>query len=304
MKIIGILTSGGDSPGMNAAINGILKTAFINKIKVFGIYNGFKGLYKNNIKEIIKNKKINLINIGGTFLRSSRFKEFENKNIRIKAIDNLKKKKIDSLIIIGGNGSYIGSKYLIKEGFSCICLPGTIDNDVICTDYSIGYFTALETIVEAIDRIRDTACSHKSIFIIEIMGRYCGNLTIASAIAGKCEFFIIPEINFNIKNLIYEIKLKLLKGINNIIIAITENIYNIKKLSKYIRKKIKFEVKTVVLGYIQRGGKPISYDRILGFRMGSYSIKLLIKGYNNICIGIKNNKIIFKNIIKEINKIT
>ncbi|XZR53224.1 MAG: ATP-dependent 6-phosphofructokinase [Enterobacteriaceae bacterium] len=297
MKNIGILTSGGDSPGMNFAINGILNSAYLNKFKIFGIYNGYKGLYKNKIKEI--NKKFlnfNNNNNGGTFLGSSRFKEFKNKNIRHKSINNLIKNNINILIIIGGNGSYIGSKYLIKAGFPCINLPGTIDNDVIYTDYTIGYFTALNTIVESLDHIRDTAFSHNSIFIVEVMGRNCGKLTIASAIAGKCEFFIIPEIKFNIDNLISEIKLKILMGLKNAIIIITENICNIFKFSEYIKKKINKEIKTIILGHTQRGGKPVSYDRILGYRMGTYAIKLLSKGYNNICIGIKNGKLIYNNI--------
>ncbi|WMC19104.1 MAG: ATP-dependent 6-phosphofructokinase [Enterobacteriaceae bacterium PSpicST1] len=298
MKNIGVLTSGGDSPGMNSAINGILYNSYLNNFIIFGIYNGYKGLYKNNIKKIFNNNKLfNLNNSGGTYLGSSRFEDFKKKKIRLKAIKNLKINNINSLIIIGGNGSYIGSKYLINEGISCINLPGTIDNDVIYTDYSIGYFTALETIVESIDRIRDTAFSHQSIFIIEVMGRSCGNLTIASAIAGKCEFFIIPEIKFNIDNLICEIKYKILKGVKNLIIIITENICNIKKFSQYITKKIKKNIRTIVLGHIQRGGKPVSYDRILGYRMGTYAIDLLLKGYNNLCIGIKNNKIIHNNII-------
>ncbi|XZR52830.1 MAG: ATP-dependent 6-phosphofructokinase [Enterobacteriaceae bacterium] len=304
MKIIGILTSGGDSPGMNSAINGILNTAYLNDILVFGIYNGYKGLYENNIKKILNyNKLFTLNNVGGTYLGSSRFEKFKEKKIRFKAISNLKNNNINSLIIIGGNGSYIGSKYLIEEGFSCINLPGTIDNDVICTDYTIGYFTALETIVESIDRIRDTAFSHQSIFIIEVMGRYCGNLAIAAAIAGKCEFFIIPEIKFNIKNLINEIKYKILQGIKNAIIIITENICNINKFSEYIKKKIKKEIRTIILGHVQRGGKPVSYDRILGYRMGTYAVNLLLKGYNNVCVGIKNNKLIYSNVIKEIFRI-
>ncbi|WMC19699.1 MAG: ATP-dependent 6-phosphofructokinase [Enterobacteriaceae bacterium PC38] len=297
MKNIGILTSGGDSPGMNYIINGVLNAAFIYKFNIFGIFNGYKGLYENKIIQIKNYKLLNLNNNGGTFLGSSRFKKFKNENIICKSINNLKKKKINSIIIIGGNGTYIGSKYLIKKKISCINLPGTIDNDILYTDYSIGYFTALNTIVESIDNIRDTAYSHECIFIIEVMGRNCGKLTIAAAIAGKCEFFIIPEIKFNINNLINEIKLKILNGLKNAIIIITENIYNIQKFSKYIKKKIKKQIKTVILGYIQRGGKPVVYDRILGYSMGTYAIKLIYKGYKNICIGIKNNKLINYNII-------
>ncbi|WMC20289.1 MAG: ATP-dependent 6-phosphofructokinase [Enterobacteriaceae bacterium PSpyr] len=297
MKNIGILTSGGDSPGMNYIINGVLNAAFIYKFNIFSILYGYKGLYENNIKIIKNYKLLNLNNNGGTFLGSSRFKNFKYKIIRHKAINNLKNNNINSLIIIGGNGTYIGSKYLIKKGISCINLPGTIDNDILYTDYTVGYFTALNTIVNSIDNIRDTAYSHECIFIVEVMGRNCGKLTIAAAIAAKCEFFIIPEIKFNIDNLINEIKFKILNGLKNAIIIITENIYNILKLSKYIKKKIKKEIKTVVLGHIQRGGKPVVYDRILGYSMGTYAIKLIYKGYHNVCVGIKNGKLINYNII-------
>ncbi|QJC32343.1 6-phosphofructokinase [Enterobacteriaceae endosymbiont of Donacia dentata] len=297
---IGVLTSGGDSPGMNAAIRGVVRTAIGNNIEVFGICNGYLGLYNNNIIKLNRHSVSDIINRGGTFLGSARFPKFKDKKIRSIAINNMKKHGINALVVIGGDGTYMGAKLLTEMGFPCIGIPGTIDNDVVGTDYSIGYFTALETIVQAIDRLRDTSTSHQRISIVEIMGRKCGDLTLSAAIAGGCEFIVLPEINYNKNDLVKEIKLGIARGKKHAIVLITEFICDINKLAKYIETKIKRETRTTVLGHIQRGGSPVAFDRILASRMGNYSVELLFKGYGGRCVGVQNDKMVHHDIIDAI----
>ncbi len=297
---IAILTSGGDAPGMNAAIKSIVEIGIKNNFIIYGVYNGFLGLYQKKILLLNNNHVSNIINKGGTFLGSSRFEEFKDINIRLKVINILKNKNIDVLIVIGGEGSYIGAKKLTKMNFPCITLPGTIDNDISGTDYTIGYFTALQTIVNSIDKIQDTLSSHQRILILEVMGRKCGNLALLSGIAGSCEFIILPEIKFNKFQLIKNIKKKIKNNKKHIIILITENIYNLKKLAVYIEKITKKETRITSLGYIQRGGSPVVFDRILAYRMGFHAIKLIKNNILGKCIGIKNDIIISYNLLKKI----
>ncbi|QJC38411.1 6-phosphofructokinase [Enterobacteriaceae endosymbiont of Donacia fulgens] len=297
---IGVLTSGGDAPGMNAAIRGVVRTALGYNIEVFGIYNGYLGLYNNHIIKLDRFSVSDIINKGGTFLGSARFIQFKNRIIRSIAINNMKKNGINALVVIGGDGTYMGAKLLTEMGFPCIGIPGTIDNDVSGTDYSIGYSTALETIVQAIDKLRDTSTSHQRISIVEIMGRHCGDLTLSAAIAGGCEFIVLPEVNYNQEDLVKEIKIGIEKGKKHAIVLITEFICDINKLANFIQKKIKRETRTTVLGYIQRGGSPVAYDRILGSRMGAFAVELLYKGYGGRCIGIQNDKMVHHDIIDAI----
>lgn len=296
IKKIGVLTSGGDAPGMNAIIQSIVYTASNNNLEVIGIKNGFLGLYNDTTIPLYRDSVSNLMNIGGTFLGSSRFLEFRLLEIRQTAVSNILKRKIDALIIIGGDGSYIGAKCLTDMGIPCIGIPGTIDNDVSGTDYSVGYFTALETIVNAIDKLRDTVSSHQRISIIEIMGRYCGDLTLLAAIAGGCEFIVIPEVIYKKELLLLEIQKSIKKGTSHAIVAVTEHICNINKLAKYIQKKTNKETRATILGHIQRGGIPVAYDRILASRMGIYAIQLLINGHKGKCVGVINNQMVHHNI--------
>lgn len=300
IKKIGVMTSGGDAPGMNAAIRGVVRTAINEGLLVYGIYDGFLGLYENRIVELNRYSVSDLINKGGTFLGSARFPEFYYKNIRSIAINNMKKNEIDALVVIGGDGSYIGAQCLTEMGFPCIGLPGTIDNDVAGTDYTIGYFTALETVVEAIDRLRDTSSSHQRISIVEVMGRYCGDLTLASAIAGGCEFIVLPEIVYTREELMKEIKLGISKGKKHAIVVITEHICNVESLAKFIEMKTQRETRATVLGHIQRGGVPVAYDRILASRMGSFAVELILKGYSGRCVGVQNEKMVHHDITQAI----
>ncbi|CDM91992.1 6-phosphofructokinase [Xenorhabdus bovienii] len=302
IKRIGVLTSGGDAPGMNAAIRGVVRVALTEGLEVYGIYDGYLGLYENRMKKLDRFSVSDMINRGGTFLGSARFPEFRDDKVREIAIENMRKNDIDALVVIGGDGSYLGAKKLTEAGFPCIGLPGTIDNDVAGTDYTIGYFTALETVVEAIDRLRDTSTSHKRISIVEVMGRYCGDLTLSAAIAGGCEFIVLPEneILFDREELLAEIKAGIQKGKRHAIVAITEHVCNVDELAKYIEAETRHETRATVLGHIQRGGAPVAYDRILASRMGAYSVQLLLEGFGGRCVGIQNEKLVHHDIIDAV----
>ncbi len=300
IKRIGVLTSGGDAPGMNAAIRGIVRAALTEGVDVFGIHDGYFGLYENRMRKLERYAVSDMINHGGTFLGSARFPEFRKESIRLKAIENLKHNEIDALVVIGGDGTYQGAQCLTKMGFPCIGLPGTIDNDVAGTDYTIGYFTALETVVEAIDRLRDTSSSHQRISIVEVMGRHCGDLTLAAAIAGGCEFVILPEVAFKREELVDEIKAGIAKGKKHAIVVITEHICNINELATYIEQETNRATRATVLGHIQRGGSPVAYDRILASRMGAYAVELLLQGHGGRCVGIQNDKMVHHDIMDAV----
>ncbi|PHI28035.1 6-phosphofructokinase [Budvicia aquatica] len=300
IKRIGVLTSGGDAPGMNAAIRGVVRAALSDGLEVFGIYDGYQGLCEDRMEQLDRYSVSDVINRGGTFLGSVRYPGFRDPAVREKGIANLRKREIDALVVIGGDGSYMGAKLLTEEGFPCIGLPGTIDNDVAGTDYTIGFFTALGTVVEAIDRLRDTSSSHQRISIVEVMGRHCGDLTLAAAIAGGCEFIVLPEIEFDRDDLVCEIMAGISKGKKHAIVAITEHICDIDELARYIQEKTQRDTRATVLGHIQRGGSPVPYDRILASRMGAYSIELLLQGYGGRCVGIQNEKMVHHDIIDAI----
>ncbi|RFY49320.1 6-phosphofructokinase [Salmonella enterica subsp. enterica serovar Enteritidis] len=302
IKRIGVLTSGGDAPGMNAAIRGVVRAALSEGLEVYGIFDGYMGLYENRMKKLDRFSVSDMINRGGTFLGSARFPEFREDNVRAVAIENMKQNELDALVVIGGDGSYLGAKKLTEAGFPCIGLPGTIDNDVAGTDYTIGYFTALETAVEAIDRLRDTSTSHKRISIVEVMGRYCGDLTLSAAIAGGCEFVVLPEseLPFDRDELLAEIKAGIERGKRHAIVAITEHVCDVHELARFIEAETKHETRATVLGHIQRGGSPVAYDRILASRMGAYSVQLLLEGYGGRCVGIQNEKLVHHDIIDAV----
>lgn len=301
IKRIAILTSGGDAPGMNAAIRAVTRAALYEKLEVFGIYDGYQGLYNNKFKQLSRFDVSDMLNRGGTFLGSARFPEFKEPQIRAKAIENLQKNKIDALIVIGGDGSYMGAKLISEESnIPCIGIPGTIDNDVCGTDYTIGYQTALNTALDAIDKLRDTSSSHQRISIVEIMGRHCGDLTLAVAVAGGCEFTVTPELGFEKESLMRKLEYGIANGKRHAMVAITEMMCDVNELAKEIEARIKLETRATVLGHIQRGGAPCAYDRILASRMGVYAVELLLKGYSGRCIGIQRDVLIHHDIIQAI----
>lgn len=291
IKKIGVLTSGGDAPGMNAAIRAVVRTALTSDIEVYGIYNGYAGLVKGDIKQLTHKDVGGIINRGGTFLGSARLPEFKDVEVRKKAVANLMKHGIEALVVIGGDGSYMGALKLTEMGINCVALPGTIDNDIVSTDLTIGFDTALNTAVEAIDRIRDTSSSHARCNVVEIMGRHCGDLSMYASIGGGAEDVIVAEKGFDINRIISQIEAGKALGKKHYVIVIAELLQNVHVLAKEIEARTSVETRATVLGHIQRGGVPSAMDRVLASRMGSYAIELLQAGLGGRCVGIVENKI-------------
>lgn len=300
VKKIGVLTSGGDAPGMNAAIRGVVRAALGEGLEVFGIYEGYRGLYEDNIKQLDRRSVSEVINRGGTMLGSARFPEFKEKAVMEKSIENLKKHGIEALVVIGGDGSYRGAMDLTEMGYPCIGIPGTIDNDVPGTDYTVGYLTALNCVIAAVDRLRDTSGSHSRISVVEVMGRYCGDLTVAASIAGGAEYAIIPEKKYDEAALIEDVAKGIDAGKRHSIILVTEHITDVHELSKKIEARTGRETRATILGHVQRGGSPTAFDRILASRMGVYAVDLLVEGLGGRCVGIVNDKLVHHDIIDAI----
>lgn len=298
IKKIGVLTSGGDAPGMNTAVRAVVRTCLANDIEVFGIYDGYAGLHQDKIEKLHRHSVSDIINQGGTFLGTARFPEFKDVDVRKEAIKNLEKHGIEALVVVGGDGSYMGAKKLSEMGYPCIGIPGTIDNDIAGTDYTIGFMTALNTVVDAVDRLRDTSSSHNRISIVEIMGRYCGDLTLWAAIAGGSEYVIVPEVDYDEEALLAQIENGVKKGKKHAIIAITEHVTDVNELAKRIEAKTDLETRATVLGHIQRGGAPMAFDRILASRMGANAVELLMQGQSARCIGIQSGKLVNHDIIE------
>lgn len=299
IKKIGVLTSGGDAPGMNAAVRAVVRTAIVNNIEVYGIYEGYYGLYHDQIERLDSQKAAGIINQGGTFLGSARFPEFAQEETRKEAIKNLDKHGIEALVVVGGDGSFMGAKKLSEMGYPCIGIPGTIDNDAPRTDFTIGFDTALNTIVEAVDRLRDTSGSHRRCSIVEVMGRDAGDLALWAGIAAGAEFTFIPEMPFNIEEMIAKLKDDHLSGKKHFIVIVAEGVdVDVHELAKRVESETDIETRATVLGHIQRGGQPTAADRVLAGRMGNYAVQLLIEGESARCIGIKKNELIHSDIIE------
>ena len=306
IKTVGILTSGGDAPGMNACIRAITRTAIFNGMKVMGIYRGYEGLINGEIKEFTSESVSNTIQRGGTILKTARSMEFMTPEGMQKAYDNLVKFGIDALIVIGGNGSLTGAQNLAREyDYPVIGLPGTIDNDLYGTDSTIGYDTALNTIVDCVDKIRDTATSHDRIFFVEVMGRDAGFLAQNSAIAEGAEAAIIPEEQTDVDQLEKFISRGFRKSKNSSIVIVSES----KKdggamyYAERVRKEYpQYDVRVTILGHLQRGGTPTACDRILASRLGHASIEALKEGQRNVMVGIHNDQIVYVPIDRAIKK--
>lgn len=289
---IAVLTSGGDAPGMNAAIRAVVRTGIANGHEMFGIQDGYRGLLEDRFFPLNSKDVSGMLSTGGTLLGTSRVPEFKEIPVQQVAIDNLESHGINALIIIGGDGSYRGALALHELGFQTIAIPGTIDNDVYGTDYTIGFHTAVNTIVEAIDKLRDTSSSHRRCSIIEVMGRTSGDLALYAGICGGAEFIITPENPINKTKLIDTLKLHNEEGRRHAIIVVTEQQFDVHKLAAEITIKSGFSSRATVLGYIQRGGIPVPADRILASRMGSYAVEAVMEGISGHCIGIKDDKLI------------
>lgn len=298
MKTIGVLTSGGDSPGMNSAIRSVVRTCAHYNIKCFGIVRGFSGLIENNTKVLNTRSVRGIINRGGTFLYSARCEEFKTKEGRKLAYNNLKKSGIDALIVIGGDGSFTGAMLLEKEyKFPVIGIPGTIDNDLYGTSHTLGYDTALNTVMEAIDKIRDTAISHHRLFFVEVMGADAGYIALNSGLAIGAQEILIPEVNMSFDNLISSLKTSKKSGKTSSIIVVAEgdktgkNVFDL--ASKIEETLPKYETRVSVLGHIQRGGTPSCFDRVLGTQLGVKAVESLIENKHGSMVGINNGKIVF-----------
>ena len=301
---IGILTSGGDAPGMNAAIRAVTRSAIYNGLKVFGIYRGYKGLVTDEIQEFKTQNVSNIIQMGGTILKTARCKEFTTPEGRAQAYENMQKHGIDALVVIGGDGSLTGARIFAQEyDIPCIGLPGTIDNDLYGTDTTIGYDTALNTILDAVDKIRDTATSHERLFFVEVMGRDAGFLALNGAIAAGAEAAIIPEFSTEVDQLEEFIEHGFRKSKSSSIVLVAES--ELTGGAMHYAERVKneypqYDVRVTILGHLQRGGRPTAHDRIIASRMGVASIQALLEGQRNVMIGIDDDEIVYVPFAKTI----
>lgn len=305
IRCVGVLTSGGDAPGMNAAIRAVTRSGICNGYKIKGIYRGYDGLINDEVKPFTTEDVSNIIQTGGTILRTARSKEFQTPAGRKKAYETLQKESIDALIVIGGNGSLTGAMKLAEEyDFPCIGLPGTIDNDLYGTDRTIGYDTTLNTITQCVDKIRDTATSHERIFFVEVMGRDAGFLAQNSAIAAGAEAAIIPEDTTGSDQLIEFMERGIRKSKKSCIVIVSESpkcgaMYYADRVTKEYPN---FDVRVSILGHLQRGGSPSAADRILASQVGVGAIEALVQGQRNVMVGVRNNEVVYVPFIDAIGK--
>ncbi len=288
IRKIGVLTSGGDAPGMNAAIRAVVRTGISNDLEVYGIQDGYRGLYEGKIERLYRKSVSEMINRGGTFLGTERLPEFKYPEIRQIGIEKLHKYGIDALVCIGGDGTYRGALALTQMGIKCIGIPGTIDNDVAGTDSTIGFDTALNTIVDAVDKLRDTSSSHRRCSIIEVMGRNCGALAIHAGIAVGAELVITSETGYNPEEFVETI-CEAAKTKRHAIVIVAEKVGDVNEMAKMITAKTPFQARATILGHIQRGGSPTPRDRVLASCMGVKAVEELLKGNGGCAICEVNN---------------
>lgn len=295
IKTIGVLTSGGDSPGMNAAVRAVVRVAVKEGLKVFGIRHGYHGLITDEVKPMMNDSVSNIIQRGGTILKTARSQEFRTPEGRVKASETLKKYGIDALIVIGGDGTFNGAHLFSKEhGVKVIGIPATIDNDIIGTDETIGYDTALNTALDAIDKIRDTADAHERMFLVEVMGRDAGFIALETSISGGAELALLPEELTDIDDIKSQLKNMLKNQVRSSLIVVAEGdeTGGAIKLAEQLRGDFKkYDMRVCILGHIQRGGSPTARDRVLASRLGAAAIKTLMEGHSDIMVGIVNNSL-------------
>ena len=304
INTIGILTSGGDAPGMNAAIRAVTRAAIANDFRVMAVFRGYEGLINDEIQEFTTENVSNIIQRGGTILKTARSREFETPEGRQHAYENMQKRGIDALVVIGGDGSLTGARVFATEyNFPIVGLPGTIDNDLYGTDMTIGYDTALNTIMQCVDKIRDTATSHERLFFIEVMGRDAGFLALNGAIATGCEAAIIPEISTEVDQLAELIQNGFRKSKNSSIVLVAESPITggAMGLAERVKNEYpQYDVRVSILGHLQRGGSPTATDRILASRMGAAAIDALLEDQRNVMIGVHNDEIVYVPFFKAI----
>jgi 6-phosphofructokinase 1 len=295
IKRIAVLTSGGDAPGMNAAIRAVARTAAYNDLHVYGVFEGYKGMINGNLKRLENKDVANIILRGGTILKTARCEEFKTQEGRQKAYDSLMAFDIDAVVAIGGNGTYTGAYYFSKEfDMPFIGLPGTIDNDIYGTDYTIGYDTAINTAVEAVDKIRDTASSHNRLFFIEVMGRHAGFIALETGLASGAAATFLPETDWGIDELLNMLKKAAIrkKLFNIVIVAEGNKNGDARELARLVHEKLgTYETRVTTIGHLQRGGSPSASDRVLASRLGYEAVNLLLNGVENKALGIVNDKL-------------
>jgi len=293
MKRIGVLTSGGDAPGMNAAIRAVVRKAIYHNIEVFGIKYGFQGLMNGHMNQLNIGSVGDIIHRGGTMLYSARSQSFMTDEGQQKAIEQLNKYNINGLIVIGGDGSLKGAEALTKKGFSCVGVPATIDNDVAGTDFTIGFDTALNTVIEAIDKVRDTATSHERTYVIEVMGRDAGDLALWAGVADGAESIIVPEKPDRFQDVIARLKRGLARGKKHSIILLAEGVGSAIDYGQRIQEATNFDTRVTVLGHLQRGGSPSAYDRVLASRLGAKAVELLLLKKVGVMVGLHHNELTY-----------
>ena len=305
IKKIAVMTSGGDSPGMNAAIRSVVRTCAYYKKDCVGIYRGFQGMIEGDFIELKARTVNNIINKGGTILKTARSKDFRTAEGRKKAFEQLKKHQVDGLVIIGGDGSFTGAMTFNEEfNFPIIGIPGTIDNDIFGTSHTLGYDTALNTAVEAIDKIRDTASSHNRLFFVEVMGRDAGFIALNAGVGAGAEEILIPEEDLGLERMLESLKKSRRTGKSSSIVVVAEGDKsgrNVYQLAEYVEENLpEYDVRVSVLGHMQRGGSPSCFDRVLASRLGVKSVELLLDGKTNLMVGLKNNEVISTSIEEAI----
>ena len=301
MKTIGVLTSGGDAPGMNAAIRSIVRAAAYMGMTVKGIKRGYNGLIENNVVDLDIRSVSDIIQRGGTVLYTARCPRFTTEEGMQEAIKNCKVNGIEGLVVIGGDGSFRGARDLSLRGIPCIGIPGTIDNDIPSTEYTIGFDTAMNTVVEMVDKLRDTACSHERCSVVEVMGHGAGDIALQCGLAVGATAIIVPEIGFNLQSVIDKILETKKNGRNHFIIVVSEGLCDATQLAKLLQEATGIETRATILGHIQRGGNPTLRDRVVASKMGYAAVELLNKGVGNRVVGLKNNKIVNYDIFEALN---
>lgn len=291
MNRIAVLTSGGDSPGMNAAIRAVVRKANFHGVEVMGIYHGYEGFIQANMQLLDLGSVGDIIQRGGTKLFSSRCPQFKEDQFQLQGIEKMREAGVEGLVVIGGDGSYRGAMELTKKGFPCVGVPGTIDNDIPGTEYTIGFDTALNTVIESIDKIRDTATSHENSFIVEVMGRDAGDIALWAGLAAGAESILIPEEEYDIDDIITRIQKGVARGKKHSIIIVAEGVMSGSELANLLKEKAGITTRISVLGHIQRGGSPSARDRVLAGRMGAKAVEVLLEGRSGRAVGIKNHQV-------------
>lgn len=292
MKKIAVLTSGGDAPGMNAAVRAVVRKAIYEGLEVAGVFNGYQGLIDGKIELLQLGSVGDIIQRGGTMLRSARCPEFTTVEGREKALKQLKKNGIEGVVIIGGDGSFRGAQELSKLGIPCACVPATIDNDINGTDFTIGFDTALNTVIDAIDKIRDTATSHERTFIVEVMGRNAGDLALWAGLAGGAETILIPEETYDLPDILERLRRGTERGKKHSIIIVAEGVMSASLLAEKLNTEEDIDTRVSVLGHIQRGGSPSARDRVIASQFGARAVEALKNGGKTVAIGMKNQHVI------------